>query len=147
MELFYSNEAFNAIFKKSFFDSINEHKVYGTGNIFFGRRNKIENGIIMIGDTAGVVSPFSGDGIGMAFDSAKLAAECLSYQKSKNCAMENALSMYEQRWEKLFNRRIFISKLVQNFLLKSSYKRIASRNLWLLHLLRLNSLLVKLTRG
>ncbi len=38
----------------------------------------IENGIIMIGDAARVISPLAGDGIGMAMESAKLLYEIIS---------------------------------------------------------------------
>jgi len=147
LELFNSNPAFNRILKKNFFNSFSDHKVYGTGNIYFGRRNKVESGIIMIGDAAGMISPFSGDGIGMAFDSAKLASECLAYQRKTNRLIENAFSMYEKSWSKLFSKRIFISKFLQGFLLKSSLRKIASGNVHLLEFFpSLNSLLIKVTR-
>ncbi|HVO74336.1 MAG TPA: NAD(P)/FAD-dependent oxidoreductase [Ignavibacteriaceae bacterium] len=124
MDLAGSNNDFRKIINKEFFDSINYQKVYGTGNIFFGRRRKTENGIIMIGDAAGVISPFSGDGIGMAFDSAKLAAEILIGLKKKNENSKKASTLYEINWRKLFGKRILISKIIQEFLLKSSYKKL-----------------------
>jgi flavin-dependent dehydrogenase len=125
-DLFNLNKSFGKILKETFFDIINEQKVYGTGNIYFGRRKKVEEGIIMIGDAAGVISPFAGDGIGMAFESAKLAAEILYRQKRKEKNFSNALIAYEKNWQKIFGRRIVFSGILQNFLLKSGFKKIIS---------------------
>ncbi|HSR18238.1 MAG TPA: FAD-dependent oxidoreductase, partial [Ignavibacteriaceae bacterium] len=44
LELYNSNKNFNKILKERFFEVINNQKIYGTGNIYFGRRNKVENG-------------------------------------------------------------------------------------------------------
>ena len=46
--------------------------IFGTGNIYFGKKNLVENGIYMVGDASGIIAPLSGDGIGMAFESAKI---------------------------------------------------------------------------
>lgn len=148
LELFNSNNNFNRILKERFFEEINNMKVYGTGNIYFGRRNKVENGIFMIGDAAGVISPFSGDGIGMAFDSAKLAAEILLNQKKNNKVSQNSFKLYKKNWEKLFGSRILISRILQNFLLKSSYKKFASPTIDILNRFpSFSSIIVRKTRS
>jgi menaquinone-9 beta-reductase len=148
LELFKSNKNFNKILKERFFEVINGQKVYGTGNIYFGRRNKVENGIFMIGDAAGVISPFSGDGIGMAFDSAKLAAEIVLNRRKNKKNSQNPFKVYEKNWEKLFGNRIFISKILQSFLLKSSYKKLASPVPDIFHLFpSLGSFIIRKTRS
>jgi hypothetical protein len=38
---------------------LNSANVYGTGNIHFGKREVVENGIIMVGDSARVIAPIS----------------------------------------------------------------------------------------
>ena len=148
LELYNSNKNFNKILKERFFEVINNQKIYGTGNIYFGRRNKVENGIFMIGDAAGVISPFSGDGIGIAFDSAKLTAKILLNQRKNNKISQNSFKVYEKNWEKLFGSRILISKILQNFLLKSSYKKFTSPTIGILHRFpSFSSIIVRKTRS
>jgi flavin-dependent dehydrogenase len=148
LKLFNSNKNFNRILKIRFFEEINYQKIYGTGNIYFGRRNKVENGIFMIGDAAGVISPFSGDGIGMAFDSAKLVAEILLNQEKNNKISRNSIKVYEKKWEKLFGSKILISRILQNFLLKSSYKKFAWPAIDILHRFpSFSSIIVRKTRS
>jgi flavin-dependent dehydrogenase len=145
--LFKINPSFGKVLKEDFFRTLKAQKVYGTGNLYLGTKSKAENGIIMIGDAAGVISPFAGDGIGMAFDSAKLAAECISLRNTRNLKVSEISDLYEIKWRKQFNRRIMISKLLQSFLLNSSFKQIASRSLFLLnHFPYLNTYLLKATR-
>ncbi|HSR18437.1 MAG TPA: hypothetical protein VLM39_10155 [Ignavibacteriaceae bacterium] len=106
------------------------------------------NGIFMIGDAAGVISPFSGDGIGIAFDSAKLTAKILLNQRKNNKISQNSFKVYEKNWEKLFGSRILISKILQNFLLKSSYKKFTSPTIGILHRFpSFSSIIVRKTRS
>ncbi|MEO8233548.1 MAG: FAD-dependent oxidoreductase, partial [Ignavibacteriota bacterium] len=73
-----SNNHFLKIFSADAFEHIKSTNIYGTGNIYFGKREIIENDIIMVGDAARVISPLAGDGIGMAMESAKLLYEIMS---------------------------------------------------------------------
>src|SRR3990170_4438890 len=84
-----SNSAFESLFSSEIENIFLSNRVYGSGNIFFGKRNKVENGIFMIGDAAQVIAPLAGDGISMAMDSAKLLANLFKDKKqlysSKKC--------------------------------------------------------------
>jgi flavin-dependent dehydrogenase len=134
--------------REDFFESFDFRKVHGTGNLYLGRKSKAENGIIMIGDAAGVISPFTGDGIGMAFDSAKLAAGCLALRKQHKIKHDEISQIYGQLWNKMFNRRIRISKIIQYFLLKPSLQKLASQSIPFLNYFPfLNSYLLKATRA
>jgi geranylgeranyl reductase family protein len=56
------------------------------------------DGFLLAGDAAGLVDPFSGEGIGNALDSAKVAADVIA---------ENALAQYPKRlWEAVDGREI-----------------------------------------
>ncbi|MDR3626330.1 MAG: FAD-dependent monooxygenase, partial [Ignavibacteriaceae bacterium] len=68
---------FKNLFKPGFEGYVKSEMIYGTGNIFFGKRSTNENGIFMIGDAAGVIAPITGDGIGMAFQSAEIISQIL----------------------------------------------------------------------
>ena len=84
----------------------------------------------------------------MAFDSAKLAAEILMNQKKNKKLSQNPFKVYEKNWEKLFGNRIIVSKILQNFLLKSSYKKLASPALDIFQLFpSFSSFIVRKTRS
>lgn len=56
------------------------------------------DGFLLVGDAAGLVDPFSGEGIGNAFDSAKVAAAVIA---------ENALATYAKRlWKTVDDKEI-----------------------------------------
>ncbi len=83
LELFNKNIKFNNLFKTDLQTLLNNSTLFGTGNIYFGKKDLIENGIYMIGDAAGMIAPLTGDGIGMAFESAKLISDIFRREKKK----------------------------------------------------------------
>ncbi|GBC84748.1 Putative thiazole biosynthetic enzyme [bacterium HR11] len=70
----------------------------------FGRR--AWNGVALIGDRAGCVHPFSGDGIGMALQSALLWAECVTEAWTDWLHPEAVLERYDRRWRQAFAARL-----------------------------------------
>lgn len=118
-----SNKSFQKIFKEDAVDYIKSSNIYGTGNIFFGKKDVIENGIIMIGDAARVISPLAGDGIGMAMESAKLVYSLLI--KHNINQSEQLFSDYKKQYEKLFSKRLKTAKIIQSIILSQSTRNIA----------------------
>lgn len=84
IEVIKSNNYFKKVFSEDAIDYIKTTNIYGTGNIYFGKREVVENGIIMVGDAARVISPLAGDGIGMAMESAKLLYSVFSKYNPDN---------------------------------------------------------------
>jgi flavin-dependent dehydrogenase len=113
-----SNKKFGNLFKPGFENTLNDIPIYGTGNIYFGRRNVVENHIFMIGDAAGVIAPIAGDGIGMAFQSAKLISSLLSDYKKGKYSGDQLEKIYLMEWNKLFRRRIRFALFAQNLVFK-----------------------------
>ena len=118
------NEKFKSLFSSRIEDAFLLNRVYGAGNICFGSRNKVENGIFMIGDAAQVIAPLAGDGISMAMDSAKLSSNLFNEKKKKNITDAELYNMYEIEWHRKFNRRLRISLFIQNVLFKKVGRRI-----------------------
>lgn len=83
--------------------------------ISFNKKTQIENHVLMIGDTAGLIAPLCGNGMSMALHSSKLAFEEI------NSFLQNRINRYEmeiqytQQWEKHFGRRLQIGRLLQSF--------------------------------
>lgn len=115
----------NRRFARLFKDDLNIHKmdVYGAGNIYLGKREIIKDGIMMIGDAAGMIAPVAGDGIGMAFQSARTAAGIMG-KYIKNSDHETVYSLYRKEWKKLFSKRIFIANFIQNLILKNQPEKL-----------------------
>ena len=114
LELFNKHIKFKNLFKTNLQTLINNSTLFGTGNIYFGKKDLIENGVYMIGDAAGMIAPLTGDGIGMAFESAKLISDVLVEEKVNNIDINRSNKKYIQSWNRLFSKRLFIAKLIQN---------------------------------
>jgi flavin-dependent dehydrogenase len=119
-----SNKYFKEIFSDEAIEHIKSTNIYGTGNIFFGSREVVENGIIMVGDAARVISPLAGDGIGMAMESAKLLFEIINNFGIEEKNREKMFSVYKKRYEKTFSKRLSTAKIIQGIILNRRSRRL-----------------------
>lgn len=124
-----SNSSFKSLFSLGIENVFLSNRVYGSGDIFFGRRNKVENGIFMIGDAAQVIAPLAGDGISMAMDSAKLLANLFNDKKQKNISDADLYEMYNRKWQKCFERRLKTALFIQKVLFNKVGRRISLSSL------------------
>ena len=116
INLINSNKSFGKLFGKDFEKLLYELTIYGTGNIFFGKKTIVENGMFMAGDAAGVIAPLTGDGIGMAVQSAKLISSLMAEQKSRKYNRKELEDIYLSEWNKLFLNRLRIADFIQKLL-------------------------------
>ena len=119
LQLSRQNKKFNSLLNQNFFDSIDKFQVYGTGNIYFGKRDIVNEGIFYIGDAAGVIAPLVGDGIGMAVQSARLVSDILC---RNNLVQEKAGIEYENEWRDRFLRRLSLAGIIQKIVLNNSFR-------------------------
>jgi len=119
-----SNSSFKSLFSLGIGNVFLSNRVYGSGDIFFGRRSRVENGIFMIGDAAQVIAPLAGDGISMAMDSAKLLANLFNNKKQKHISDAGLYEMYNGEWQKCFERRLKTALFIQKVLFKKAGRRI-----------------------
>ena len=125
INLIKTNKEFGKLFKYDFEEIIYELPIYGTGNIYFGKKNLVENGIFMIGDAAGMIAPFTGDGISMAFQSAQQISVLLNEQKIKKYGQNDLEKNYKSEWNKLFRKRIRKALLIQKPLMNKKTNEIS----------------------
>jgi flavin-dependent dehydrogenase len=118
-ELIEKNPAFKNLFTRDPLPSLVKLPVYGTGNIHFGKRNVVEDGIYMIGDAARVIAPLAGDGIGMAIESGMLVARVLTESMKRNLSRTAIESQYKKEWNAHFSKRITVALNLQRFALNS----------------------------
>ncbi len=81
--------------------------------ISFAKKQAVENHILMVGDTAGLITPLCGNGMAIAIHAAKIASEqTISYlnnEISRNQLEKN----YTKLWERQFANRLWVGRIVQ----------------------------------
>lgn len=81
--------------------------------ISFAQKNCIEDHILCCGDAAGMIAPLCGNGMAMAFHSAKILSEAILtyFQTGQNRAQLE--KQYAQAWQEAFGNRLKIGRAVQ----------------------------------
>ncbi len=111
----------------------------------FVNKRVVENGILMVGDAAGLIVPVAGDGIAMALKGGIIAGEQCARQLLGQETADQTCSAYCGRWEREFSGRVRLARLLQRVLLRPS---LASPGLRALaRLPTLGNYLVHQTRG
>ncbi|MBB6326264.1 flavin-dependent dehydrogenase [Algoriphagus iocasae] len=105
-EILWRNPYLKSLFSESEFllerpEVINE--------INFEPKKPVENHVLMAGDAAGLITPLCGNGMAMAIQSGKLAAECILAGGERKLVEEK----YRREWEKLFQRRLWVGRKAQ----------------------------------
>lgn len=83
-------------------------------NIHFGQKSLTENGRLMIGDSAGMISPICGNGMAMAIQSGVFAANAITDFLKGDISHKNMLSKYKQDWHNTFGNRLHWGQLIQH---------------------------------
>lgn len=107
------NQSFRDLFRGDPLAELESLPRYGTGNIFFGKRHLVENGVFMTGDAAGVIGPLAGDGIGMAVESGRLLAEVLLRCAKMGADKPQTERLYETEWRGRFAVRLRTAAFLQ----------------------------------
>ena len=79
----------------------------------FNRTPHYRDGLLLLGDSGGMVSPFSGEGIGYAMESAKIAAECVSHALTRRCwpSRERVLQRYPTMLDQSFGQYFYCGNM------------------------------------
>lgn len=111
----YKNPNLKAIFENCvlIFD-----KPLTISQISFEQKEAVENHILMIGDTAGLIHPLCGNGMAMAIHSAKIVSELIvDFSENKIRSRKELEKRYTQEWNSNFKNRLatgrFLSKILQ----------------------------------
>ena len=112
-EVLYKNPELKSIFENS---TPIFPKPMTISQISFDRKKCVENHVLMIGDTAGLIHPLCGNGMAMAIHSAKIASELVAeycFSKITRAQLESA---YEKEWKRNFSLRLKAGRLLGNLL-------------------------------
>lgn len=99
----------------------------GTGPVFFTRKPPSENDLLMAGDAAGVIDPFSGEGQAAALASGILAGETAERLLAGELSREECGRVYAEEWRKRFARRFVWSAAFRRLVLNGTIGAIAGR--------------------
>nr|WP_294932695.1 FAD-dependent oxidoreductase [uncultured Flavobacterium sp.] len=106
----YKNKHIQSVFESSnlLFD-----KPLTISQISFDKKRPVENHILMIGDSAGLIHPMCGNGMAMAMHSAKIASELvLDYHAGKITSRTLLEKCYATQWKKHFSKRLVMGRLL-----------------------------------
>jgi flavin-dependent dehydrogenase len=113
-EVMYKNPHLKNIFEES---QLLFEKPLTISQISFEKKNNVENHILMIGDTAGLIHPLCGNGMAMAIHSAKIASELSISFLDKSIPNRNRLEeRYRKEWDLYFKNRLFIGRVLSRIL-------------------------------
>ncbi|MFC6268093.1 NAD(P)/FAD-dependent oxidoreductase [Frigoriflavimonas asaccharolytica] len=80
--------------------------------ICFDEKENVENHILMIGDTAGLIHPLCGNGMAMAIHSAKLASEEVAKLLINEITRTEMEKNYAKNWDKNFKSRLQFGRIL-----------------------------------
>lgn len=81
--------------------------------ISFDKKKAVENHVLMIGDTAGLIHPLCGNGMAMAIHSAKIVSELLEkYFNGEIKSRKELENKYQSKWNHNFSRRLKTGRIL-----------------------------------
>lgn len=80
--------------------------------VSFDKKLPVENNILMMGDTAGLIHPLCGNGMAMAIHSAKIASELVLLYAEGAISREELEKRYAAAWKTQFSKRIRTGRLL-----------------------------------
>ena len=121
----YQNPHLKTIFKKN---HLLFEKPLTISQICFEEKQAVENHILMIGDTAGLIHPLCGNGMAMAIHSAKIVSELVEKYFSNEIKSRNELEeSYVKEWNFNFKKRLKMGRLLAQLLQKQKLSGVLMR--------------------
>ena len=119
------NPHLKIIFEKS---NLRFEKPLTISQISFEKKLAVENHILMIGDTAGLIHPLCGNGMAMAIHSAKIVSELVEkYYINEIESRKELEEKYIQEWSFNFSKRLKMGRVLSTLLQKQKLSGILMR--------------------
>ncbi|MDI1316028.1 NAD(P)/FAD-dependent oxidoreductase [Flavobacterium sp.] len=95
--------------------------------VSFEKKEAVENHMLMIGDTAGLIHPLCGNGMAMAIHSAKIAAELVEAYCNKQLTRKQLEENYTTQWNYNFKKRLKTGRMLSALLQKPKLSNVVLR--------------------
>ena len=116
LKVVYKNPYLKAIFEKS---TLLFEKPLTISQISFEKKAAVENHILMIGDTAGLIHPLCGNGMAIAIHGAKIVSELIAqFFDNKISSRKELEDKYTQKWSTNFEKRLLTGRVLTKILQK-----------------------------
>ncbi|HEY0067031.1 MAG TPA: NAD(P)/FAD-dependent oxidoreductase [Flavisolibacter sp.] len=92
-----------------------EHFPVTISQISFHNKTQSENGVLLLGDAAGMITPLCGNGMSMALHSSKIAAPLIEEFLLGKTTREEVHRLYTIEWKRQFARRMTTGRTLQKF--------------------------------
>jgi len=83
--------------------------------IQFHDKSKVENGMLMVGDAAGMITPLCGNGMSIALHTGSIAASCINGSLAGQLTVSQMEEKFTREWKQHFARRLRTGRVVQQF--------------------------------
>lgn len=80
--------------------------------VTFATKGTSHDGVLMLGDTAGMIAPLCGDGMAMALHAADLAVPLLDGHLAGTISVQELHGEYARRWAERFGRRLRLGRVL-----------------------------------
>lgn len=81
--------------------------------IHFEEKEQVINGVFLIGDAAGLITPLCGNGMSMSMHAAKIFSLLATAYLDGKISKDELAESYSTAWKKLFGRRVWFGRLFQ----------------------------------
>jgi flavin-dependent dehydrogenase len=83
--------------------------------INFNKKSQVENHVLMLGDSAGMITPLCGNGMSIALHTSKIAAELIHEFLQRKISRGQMEDFYKKQWHYYFAKRLGTGRLLQRF--------------------------------
>jgi flavin-dependent dehydrogenase len=83
--------------------------------ISFSKKPRVENGVLMLGDSAGMITPLCGNGMSIALHTSKIAATLIVDHLHRKLTRSELEKSYEDQWKNHFAARLQTGRIIQSF--------------------------------
>jgi flavin-dependent dehydrogenase len=102
-------------FLKTYFTSFESfyEEPLAISQINFSNKTQHENGILMLGDAAGLITPLCGNGMSMAMKASKILSELLPQYFEHEINKKQLTTKYVFQWKQNFSTRLWVGRKIQ----------------------------------
>ncbi len=83
--------------------------------ISFSAKSKVENGVLLLGDAAGMITPLCGNGMSIALHTSKISASLINDYLLHKITRQQLEKYYQSQWKKQFAGRLRTGRMIQSF--------------------------------